>query len=148
MVKKYFWSSSMRKPFSSNSFYLVVLRKITISVTKMTMEENRFFFTICNWPNGPVKAIILPRFQFEGKLMYESVKYVRHVKTMKYFIAFWSTLKSHFELDLRFSSLMSISLLTNWNNRRGYCLLICMKGPFTWTLAIAWINVSVHYIAK
>ena len=37
MVKKNFWNSSMRKPFSCNSFYLLVLRKITNSVTKTTI---------------------------------------------------------------------------------------------------------------
>ena len=36
-LEKYFWNSSMRKPFSSNSFYLLVLRKITNSVTKTTI---------------------------------------------------------------------------------------------------------------
>ena len=35
--REYFWNSSMRKPFSSNSFYLLVLRKITNSVTKTTI---------------------------------------------------------------------------------------------------------------
>ena len=35
--KKYFWFSSMCEPFSFNSFYLVVLRKITNSVTKTTI---------------------------------------------------------------------------------------------------------------
>ena len=56
--KKYFWNSSMQKPFSCHSFYLLVLRKITNSVTKTT---------ICTWPNWPVRAKILSRFQFEGK---------------------------------------------------------------------------------
>ena len=40
MVKKYFWNSSMRKPFSCNSFYLLALRKITISVIKMTIFQH------------------------------------------------------------------------------------------------------------
>ena len=34
---KYFWNSSMRKPFSSNSFYNVGRRKITNSVTEITI---------------------------------------------------------------------------------------------------------------
>ena len=46
--KKYCWNSSMRKPFSSNSFYLLVLRKITNSVTKRTIfphgEKLEIFF--------------------------------------------------------------------------------------------------------
>ena len=37
----------MREPFSFNSFYLVVLRKITNSVTKMT-----------NFPHGGISKII------------------------------------------------------------------------------------------
>ena len=32
------------------------------------MEENqKYFFVICTWPNSPVRAKILSRFQFEGK---------------------------------------------------------------------------------
>ena len=62
----------MREPFSFNSFYLVVLRKITNSVTKMTNFPHGgiskiFFFTICTWPNRPVGAKILSGFQLEGK---------------------------------------------------------------------------------
>ena len=37
MVKECFWNPSMREPFSVNSFYLLVLRKITNSVTKTTI---------------------------------------------------------------------------------------------------------------
>ena len=72
IVKKYFWNSSMREPFSFNSFYLIVLRKITNSLTKMTNfphggKSEKIFFAICTWPNSPVRAKILSRFQFEGK---------------------------------------------------------------------------------
>ena len=62
MVKKiYFWNSSMQSfeedhKFSNKNDHLPPWRKI------------RFFFTICTWPNGPVRAKILPRFQFEGKI--------------------------------------------------------------------------------
>ena len=32
------------------------------------MEENqKYFFAICAWPNLPVRAKILSRFQLEGK---------------------------------------------------------------------------------
>ena len=32
------------------------------------MEENRkYFFAICTWPNSPVRANFLSRFQFDGK---------------------------------------------------------------------------------
>ena len=34
------WNSSMRKPFSSNSFHLLVLTKITNSVTKITISPH------------------------------------------------------------------------------------------------------------
>ena len=62
----------MRDPFSFNSFYLLVLRKIKNSVTKMTTfphggKSEIFFFTICAWPNWPIGAKILPGFQIEGK---------------------------------------------------------------------------------
>ena len=62
----------MREPFSFNSFYLLVLRKITNSVSKTTIflhggKSQIFFFAICTWPNWPVTAKILSRFQFEGK---------------------------------------------------------------------------------
>ena len=44
----------MRKPFSSNSFYLLVLTKITNSVAKITIfphgGKSKFFFAICTWP--------------------------------------------------------------------------------------------------
>ena len=30
-------------------------------------EFQKYFFTIFTWPNGPVRAKILPRFQLEGK---------------------------------------------------------------------------------
>ena len=69
----------MREPFSFNSFYLVVLRKITNSVTKMT-----------NFPHGGISKIFFlsyvldlidlleqkfcPDSNLRVKLMYESVK--------------------------------------------------------------------------
>ena len=69
----------MREPFSFNSFYLVVLRKITNSVTKMT-----------NFPHGGISKIFFlpyvldlidlleqkfyPDSKLRVKLMYESVK--------------------------------------------------------------------------
>ena len=77
--KKYFWNSSMREPFSFNSFYLLVLRKITNSLTKMT-----------NFPHGGKSEIFFlpyvldlidlleqkfcPDSKLRVKLMYESVK--------------------------------------------------------------------------
>ena len=69
----------MREPFSLNSFYLLVLRKITNSLTKMT-----------NFPHGGKSEIIFlpyvldlidlleqkfcPDSKLRVKLMYESVK--------------------------------------------------------------------------
>ena len=69
----------MREPFSFNSFYLVVLRKITNSVTKMT-----------NFPHGGISKIFFllyvldlidlleqnfcPDSNLRVKLLYESVK--------------------------------------------------------------------------
>ena len=45
--------------------------KITNSVTKITIFlhgwKSEFFFATCTWPNSPVKAKNLSRFQFEGK---------------------------------------------------------------------------------
>ena len=52
-------------------------------------------FTICTWPNGHVRAKILPRFQFEGKTDVW-ISQVRHVKAnmigwveLKYDYDFW-----------------------------------------------------------
>ena len=71
--KLFFWNSSMQKPFSCHSFYLLVLRKITNSVTKMTIfphgGNRKYFFTVCIWPNWTIGANNL-----RVKLMYESVK--------------------------------------------------------------------------
>jgi len=71
--KKYFWNSSMRKSFSSNSFYLLVLKKITNSVTKMIIfphggKSEIIFFATCTWPYWHVWANFLSRFQIEGKI--------------------------------------------------------------------------------
>ena len=79
MGKKYFWNSSMRKPFFSNSFYLLVLKKITNSVIKITV-----------FPHGGKSEIFLlpyvldlihlleqnfcPDSNLRVKTMYESVK--------------------------------------------------------------------------
>ena len=61
----------MRNPFSYNSFYLLVVRKITNTVTKITIFPRRkignISFAICTWPNSSVRAKILSKFQFEGK---------------------------------------------------------------------------------
>ena len=68
MVKKYFLNSSMHKPFSFNSFYLLVLRKISNSATKTTILETSFF-TICD--------LLLQKFcrdsNLRVKLLYELV---------------------------------------------------------------------------
>ena len=69
-VKKgYFWNLSMRKPFSFNSFYLQVLSESHKFSNKMTKWKKigNMFFTIWTWPNWPIGAKILLRFQFEGK---------------------------------------------------------------------------------
>ena len=98
MVKKnHFWNSSMRKPFSCNSFYFLVLRKITISVIKMTIFRHGgiseiFILTICTWPNEPVRANILPRFQFEGKTD-KWISQVRRVKWNPFVQGFFSLLQ-------------------------------------------------------
>ena len=113
-LEKIFWNSSMRRPFSSNSFYFPVLRHVTISVrgrsqTTFTrgggrwskkdkfckhslwtppnkklpffcMEENWiYFFATYTWPNWPVRAISLLRFQFEGETDVW-ISQIRHVK--------------------------------------------------------------------
>ena len=78
-LENYFLNSFMPKPFSSNSFYILVLRKITNSVTKMTI-----------FPHGGKSEIFLLQYVFDlidlleqkfyrdfnlrVKLMYESVK--------------------------------------------------------------------------
>ena len=77
----------MREPFSFNSFYLLVWRKITNSVTKTTV-----------FPHGGKSEIIFlpyvldliklleqkfyPDSNLRVKLMYESVKYVRRVNNI------------------------------------------------------------------
>ena len=58
------------KPFSSNSFYLLVLRKITNSVTKITIfphgEKLEIFFL--PYVLDLIHLLdFLSRFQFEGK---------------------------------------------------------------------------------
>ena len=62
-------NSSMRKPFSFNSFYLQVLSESHKFSNKMTKWKKigNMFFTIWTWPNWPIGAKILLRFQFEGK---------------------------------------------------------------------------------
>ena len=45
---------------------------------------NMYFFAICNWPNSPVRAKVLPRFLFEGKNDV-GISEVRRVK----FRVFW-----------------------------------------------------------
>ena len=68
-VEKHFWNFSMRKPFSCNSFYLIVMRKITTSVIKMII-----------FPHDVLDLIDLLEQNFcqdsnlRVKLMYESVK--------------------------------------------------------------------------
>jgi hypothetical protein len=56
---------------SSNSFYFIERRKVTNSVTKITIFSHGgkldFFFVKCTLPNSPVRAKVLSRFQFEGK---------------------------------------------------------------------------------
>ena len=50
------------------------------------MEENRkYFFAICTWPNSPVRAKILSRFQFVGKNNVW-ISQVRRVNVNNYFI--------------------------------------------------------------
>ena len=46
----------------------------------MEKIRNIFFTLLCTWPNGPVRAKILPRFQFEGKTDVCQVRYVNKVK--------------------------------------------------------------------
>ena len=79
----FYWNSSMRKSFSYNSFYLLLLRKITNSATKITIflhgRKSKIFFAICTWPNSPVKTKFMSRFRV--KTMYESVSQVRHVNS-------------------------------------------------------------------
>ena len=63
----------MRKPFSSNSFYLLILRKIKNSVTKITNfphgGKSEIFFLphVLDLIHLLFRAKILSRFQFEGK---------------------------------------------------------------------------------
>ena len=70
-LEKIFLKFLHGKPISSNSFYLLVLRKITNSATKITIfphgGKSEIFFTICAWPNWHYGEKILPRCQFEGK---------------------------------------------------------------------------------
>ena len=76
MVSKYFWNSSMREPFSFSSFYLLVLRKITNSLTKMILEENRKYFFLPYVLDliDLLEQTFCPDSKLRVKLMYESVK--------------------------------------------------------------------------
>ena len=70
----------MRKPFSCNSFYLLVLRKITISVIKMTIFPHGEKSEIFILPHvldlmDLLKQKLCQDSNLRVKLMYESVKY-------------------------------------------------------------------------
>ena len=65
----------MWKPFSSNSFYFIERKSFTEN-HKFSNKNNylpawrkieNILFAICTWPNSPVRAKILSRFQFKGK---------------------------------------------------------------------------------
>ena len=86
MLKKYFWNASMREPFFKNSFYWRVLRKITNSVTKMTifLHERKleiFFSPYVLDLIDLMEQKIMPRFQFKGKTDVW-ISQVRSVKDM------------------------------------------------------------------
>ena len=88
-LEKIFLKFLHGKPISSNSFYLLVLRKITNSETKITIfphgGKSEIFFTICAWPNWHVGAKILPRFQFEGK----TEVWISEVRSVKIYPYLW-----------------------------------------------------------
>ena len=78
-VKKYFWNASMREPFFLNSFYLLVLRKITNSLTKMTNfphggNQKYFFLPYVLDLIDLLEQNFCPDSKLRVKLMYESVK--------------------------------------------------------------------------
>ena len=79
VLKKYFWNSSMRKPFSSNLFYLLVLRKITNSVTKITIflhgrKSEIFFLPYVLDLIHLLEQKFCPDSNLRVKTMYEPVK--------------------------------------------------------------------------
>ena len=79
MVKRYFWNSSTRKPFSYNPFHLLVLRKITISVIKMTVFPHGGKLETFILPYVlDLMGLLEPKFCWNSnmrvKLMYESIK--------------------------------------------------------------------------
>jgi len=69
-----------RKPFSSNSFYLGVLRKISNSVTKITIcphggiKKKDFLDQLFTNIFRPKIVILDPDSNLRAKTMYESVK--------------------------------------------------------------------------
>ena len=72
------------------------MRKITNSVTKITIlphggKSEIISFAIYTWPNSPVRAKILSRFQFEGKndVWISQVRRVKHVYVY-IFLSFFS----------------------------------------------------------
>ena len=103
----------MRKPFSSNSFYLLILRKITNSVTKITIfprawrKIEKSFFVICTWSN-------LSRLQFEGKSDVW-ISQVRRVVSSADFDAF-SFLCTDRVNDVWISHLLCVSLVFCYQN--------------------------------
>ena len=69
----------MREPFSLNSFYLLVLRKITNSLTKMTNfphggKSEIFFLPYVLDLIDLLEQTFCPDSKLRVKLMYESVK--------------------------------------------------------------------------
>ena len=77
--KNIFLNSSMRKPFFSNSLYLVVFRKITNSVTKITIFPHGGKSKICFLPYEQdlihlLEQKLCPDSNLRVKMMYESVE--------------------------------------------------------------------------
>ena len=73
-LKETYFSFEENHNFSNKNAHLCAWRKI-----------GNIYFTICTWPNGPVRANILLRFQFEGKTDVW-ISQVRRVNQIHFFI--------------------------------------------------------------
>ena len=100
------------------------------------------FFTVCTWPNRPVGAKILPRFQIEGKTDVW-ISQVRRVKTLVVFATYSRYFRTKLELNNNSEAFKNIlSFRSFFSKQKNYLEFSFFENKY-WTAFVFFVHL-VH----